>query len=293
MVRAHSPLVRSVRCNTGVKRVLWTGLGLLMLGGCGGGGDASTPVLTPAPASSRWTPKLGDSWQWQLNGVLNTRYDVAIYDVDLFDTPPQTIDALRAQGRKVVCYFSAGSAENWRPDFAGFAAADLGSPLAGWQGEQWLDTRSASVRQVMLGRLDLARGKHCDGVEADNVDGYANASGLPLTAATQIDYNRWLAGAAHARELAIALKNDVEQIPQLLGDFDFAINEQCFEQGDCSPYGAFVAQGKPVFNAEYAARYQQNTGGARDALCQAALAARIQTLVLSRNLDDSYRYACP
>ncbi|WP_172204579.1 endo alpha-1,4 polygalactosaminidase [Niveibacterium sp. COAC-50] len=274
------------------------GLALLALGACGGGGsDSTAPAPSqpdPAPpVSGRWVPALSDTWQWQLNGSLNTSYVASVYDVDLFDTPQTTIDALHAQNRKVVCYFSAGSGEDWRPDYGGFAAADLGAALAGWAGERWLDTRSASVRSVMAARLDLAVSKRCDGVEPDNVDGYANTSGFPLSAATQLNYNRWLAAQAHTRKLAIALKNDLEQLPDLQGDFDFAINEECFALNECSAYASFIALGKPVFNAEYASRYQQNTNGARTALCAAAQQAQIRTLILAQQLDDSYRYACP
>ena len=53
---------------------------------------------------------------------------------------------LKAAGRKVICYFSAGSYEPYRPDAADFAAADLGNELVGWPGERWLDTRSNGVR---------------------------------------------------------------------------------------------------------------------------------------------------
>jgi hypothetical protein len=223
---------------------------------------------------------------------LNTSYAVAIYDIDLFDTSASTINALRASGKRVVCYFSAGSAENWRPDYAQFAAADMGNALSGWAGERWLDTRSANVREVMKQRLDLALSKGCDGVEPDNVDGYTNNPGFALTASTQLDYNHFLANEAHARGLAIALKNDVDQISELEPYFDFAINEQCFQYNECGGYSVFTSKGKPVLNAEYASKYVNNTGGARDALCSAARAANIHTLVLSINLDDSYRYSC-
>jgi len=46
---------------------------------------------------------------------LDTSYDVQMYDIDLFEAPGPTIAALRAAGRAVVCYFSAGSWEEWRP----------------------------------------------------------------------------------------------------------------------------------------------------------------------------------
>lgn len=241
---------------------------------------------------NRWIPRLSDTWQWQLRGTINTSYQVNVYDVDLFDAPQAIINSLKAQGRHVVCYFSAGSSENWRADFSKFLASDMGTDLAGWPGERWLDTRSANVRAIMTARLDLAVQKGCDGVEPDNVDGYANAPGFPLTGDTQLDFNRFIANEAHRRNLAVALKNDLNQVSSLASSFDFAVNEQCFEFNECSGYTAFNGLAKPVFNAEYAQQYRSNTGGARDALCTAAKAANIHTLVLPLQLDDSSRYSC-
>ncbi|GJI92328.1 endo alpha-1,4 polygalactosaminidase [Rugamonas sp. R1(2021)] len=241
--------------------------------------------------SSYWKPALTNTWQWQLKGTANTSYAVAVYDIDLFDTPVATIQALRASGRKVVCYFSAGSSEDWRSDFSSFQASDMGNALSGWAGERWLDARSANVRRIMQIRLDLAVTKGCNGVEPDNVDGYANNSGFPLTAATQLDYNRFLASEAHNRGLTVALKNDTGQLSDLVGDFDFAVNEQCHEYAECDGYQVFIANGKPVFNAEYAASYSSNPT-ARATLCADASARQFHTLVLPRALDDSFRYSC-
>lgn len=272
-----------------------------VLAGCGGGGAASTAATAssaasaPVSSSSRaaqWVPARTDTWQWQLNGTIDTAYPVQVYDIDLFDAPQATIDNLKAQGRKVVCYFSAGSAESWRPDYSQFASADKGNNLAGWSGERWLDTRSANVRNIMQARLDLAASKGCNGVEPDNVDGYTNNPGFPLNSATQADFNLFIANAAHARGLAVALKNDLEQIDTLGASFDFAVNEQCHELDECDGYNAFLASGKAVFNAEYASAYVQNTGGARDSLCRSAKAAQIRTLVLPQALDDSFRFSC-
>src|SRR5262249_22171337 len=121
-----------------------------------------------------WTPKVTDTWQWQLTGTIDTKYNVNVYDIDLFDAPDSVIATLHNAGRHVVCYFSAGSAENWRPDYSKFKSSDLGNPLDGWAGEKWVDTRSANVRSIMAARLDLAKTRGCDGVEPDNVDGYQN-----------------------------------------------------------------------------------------------------------------------
>lgn len=251
-----------------------------------------TACAAPTATPGRWGPQVGDTWQWQLLGPLNTAYDVAVYDIDLFETPASVVEALHADGRRVVCYFSGGSSEDWRPDFGSFAESDMGEPLDEWPGERWLDTGSANVREIMRGRLDLARDKGCDGVEPDNVDAYQNDSSFDLDAMSQLDFNRFLAAEAHARGLAVGLKNDLDQIGELVEHFDFAVNEQCFEYGECDAYANFTAAGKPVFNAEYAEHYQLNEDGGRDELCRSAHAASIATLVLPHDLDDSLRFAC-
>ena len=242
--------------------------------------------------AAQWQPAISDTWQWQLIGTVKTTYNVKVYDVDLFDTPTSIIDELHGKGTKIVCHFSAGSAENWRPDFSRFQSSDMGNALDEWGGEYWLDTRSANVRQIMTERMDLAKATKCDGVGPDNVDGFANDTGFTLTAATQIEYNRFLSDLAHARDLAIGLKNDVAQLADLVANFDFAVNERCHEFDECDAYNIFVNVGKPVFNAEYADKYVKNTGGARDALCQDSLNRNLRTLILPKELDGSFRYSC-
>ncbi|MCO1394971.1 endo alpha-1,4 polygalactosaminidase [Burkholderia cenocepacia] len=252
---------------------------------------ASPPaVAAPARAASHWTSAVGDTWQWQLKGKLNTSYNVAIYDIDLFDTDVATIAALKQAGRKVVCYFSAGSSENWRPDFSKFKASDQGNKLDDWEGERWLDIRSSNVREIMTARLDRAVAKGCDGVEPDNVDGYANDTGFPLQDTDQYAFNVFIANEAHKRNLAVGLKNDVDQLVALEPSFDFAVNEECNEQKECDGYTVFTSKSKPVLNAEYAGKYRTSSG--QRTLCNAARALNMRTLVLAKKLDDSYRFSC-
>lgn len=104
----------------------------------------------------------------------NTTPDVSIFDIDLFDTPKETIQQLHALGKKVICYFSAGSYENWRPDASEFKPEDLGHNLDGWPGEKWLKLSSDNVRRIMKERMKMAVEKGCDGVDPDNVDAYVS-----------------------------------------------------------------------------------------------------------------------
>ncbi|MCB1955233.1 MAG: endo alpha-1,4 polygalactosaminidase [Rhodocyclaceae bacterium] len=254
-------------------------------GGSGGGGG------TGGTAASWYQPGVGTTWQWQLNGSLDTRVAAAIYDIDLFDVDAAQIASLQAAGRRVICYFSAGSYEGWRPDASRFQAAELGKTLDGFADERWLDIRSANVAQIMKDRLDLAVRKGCDGVEPDNVDGWDNDSGFALDRASQLAFNRMLATESHARGLAVGLKNALGEIPDLVGDFDFAVNEQCFEFDECDALAPFVAAGKPVLGAEYLARYVSDAA-ARDALCADARARGFSTLILPLDLDNSFRFSC-
>jgi hypothetical protein len=215
--------------------------------------SADRPSPQPTPATlSWWQPTPATSWQWQLTGKIDTSFDVQMYDVDLFDTPQSTIDQLHTDGRIVICYFSAGSWEDWRNDAAQFPNAVKGKNLDNWPGEMWLDIRQLNTLDpIMSARLDLALQKGCDGVEPDNVDGYANDTGFPLSTQDQLDYNRWLSEQAHQRGLSIGLKNDLDQIPDLLAFFDWALNEECFSYDECHLLQPFVAANKAVFGVEY------------------------------------------
>jgi hypothetical protein len=199
----------------------------------------------------------GTSWQWQLTGTVDTTVldnvsnSKKMYDIDLFDNSAATISSLKAKGITVVCYFSAGTSENWRPDFGSFPASVQGSGN-GWPGEKWLDVRQWGILgPLMSARMDLAVSKGCDGIEPDNVDGYSNSTGFPITAADQITFNKNIAAAAHARGLNVALKNDVDQISQLVSSFDWALNEECYHYNECDGYSAFTAQNKLVAGVEY------------------------------------------
>lgn len=249
-----------------------------------GGPDASTPPTGDAAANA-WQPPANTSWQWQLSGTVDTSVNVSMYDVDLFDTPQATIDALHAAGRRVICYVDAGSWEPNRPDSAQFPAAVLGDVMQGWPDEKWLDIRDARVAQLIDARLDVAVTKHCDGVEPDNVDGYANTTGFPLAASDQLAYNSHLATAAHARGLSVGLKNDLDQVTDLVADFDWALNEQCFQYSECAQLAPFVTAGKAVFEVEYGSASLATT------VCPQANSDGFETLIKDLNLD-SWRVAC-
>jgi hypothetical protein len=205
----------------------------------------------PVACDGCWTPDPSTTWQWQLQGEIDTSVDAEMYDVDGLETPASIVLALHEAGRAVVCYLSAGSWESWRPDAAEFPGSVRGASN-GWPGERWLDIRKLRVLgPIMQARLDVCADKGFDAVEFDNVDGYRNRTGFPLTGADQLRYNVYLGNQAHRRGLSAVLKNDLGQVRGLLPYFDVALNEQCFQYEECNRLRPFVAASKAVFTVEY------------------------------------------
>lgn len=93
---------------------------------------------------------------------------------DLFDNHISTFKTLQDSGKKVICYFSAGSYEDWREDKGEWDDKDLGKGLEGWAGEKWVNVSSPNVHKVMKERINLAWRKGCDAIDPDNVDGYVS-----------------------------------------------------------------------------------------------------------------------
>ncbi len=251
-------------------------------------------ATAPSPDASAttdliWHPPLNTTWQWQLTDLpLDQSFDVDMYDIELFDNDASVVAALHAQGRKVICYISVGSWEDWRPDADRFPQEIIGKDYAGWEGEKWLDIRRIDLLgPIMRNRLDLCKAKGFDGVEPDNIDGYTNDTGFPLTYEDQLAYNIWLANEAHARGLSIGLKNDPEQVTDLLPYFDWALTEDCFVEGWCEQLLPFIDAEKPVFAAEYS-----DTGVTLEDFCPQAAVLNFSAILKDRGLD-AYREACP
>ncbi len=289
-------------CSRSIARPFWshaTSFGLcvslaLLLPSCGcsKGDPDPDPELDVGPApvvEGNWyKPTSATTWQWQLVDAVNSTYDVEVYDIDLYNVPDAEIAAMQSQGRKVICYFSAGSYEPFRSDAGDFPAEVIGKVLDGFEDENWLDIRQESVLEIMRKRLDMAVQKGCDGVEPDNVDGYQNPSGFPLSDSDQLIFNKKLANEAHTRGLAVGLKNDLDQIPRLVRYFDFSVNEQCHEFSECDSLVPFVSANKPVWNAEYEQNFVDNPAE----ICPASLSLNLRTLILPLDLDDSFRITC-
>ena len=219
-------------------------------------GAALVATLLAAPSArtgaARWQPRPGTTWQWQLTVPVDLTVRAQVYDIDGFDNSAIVVRRLHRLGRKVICYVDAGAWESFRPDAGRFPRAVLGKVNPEWPDQRWLDIRRLDVlAPIMRARLDMCRRKGFDGVELDEIDGWQNDTGFPLTAADQLRYNRFLAREVRKRGMAAGLKNDVDQVRELVGSFDFLVNEQCFQFHECQRLVPFVRAGKAVFHVEY------------------------------------------
>ena len=239
---------------------------------------------------ARFTPNT--TWNWQLSGALNSEPDADVYVVDMFaQLQDKSIEPLHALGRQVICYFSAGTYEPWRPDEGLFAQFELGKPYIGFDNENWLNINNPEIVKLMVNRLDMAVALGCDGVELDNVDAFVNDTGFNITQNDALIYTRVLANEAHKRGLAVALKNNVELVEDVVDYFDLLINEECFQYNECEGYLPIIEAGKPVFNAEYTEEHI-NDPVAREELCVRSRDLGFQTLFLPLALDGSFRLSC-
>lgn len=235
-----------------------------LLAACTGPNPISqAPGFSPgavAPAT-RWIPAAGDSYQIQYSGKLDTGVAADVYDLDMFDTPASVVSTLHDLGRHVVCYVDVGTWENWRPDAKDFPKSVLGKKDGHWKGERWLDVRATSILEpIMAHRLDLCKKKGFDGVDPDNLDGYQNGTGFPISYREQLAYDTWVAKAAHDRGLTAAQKGDDGQVRDLVKVFDYAVVEQCFAQGWCKKFNVYSGNNRLVVDVEYyknEARFQQ------------------------------------
>jgi endo-alpha-1,4-polygalactosaminidase (GH114 family) len=269
------------------------GVGLTQGSASNAGGSASSTPAPPPPGNgnhttgSFWQPPAGATWQIVLQYALNdTLPDVAVYDIDLFENPNSTIASLHALNRSVICYFSAGSYEDFRPDSNQFKPSDYAKPLDGWPGEYWLNTNSSNVRNIMTERLKLAASKGCDGVDPDNVDGYDNDTGLDLTTSDAIDYLNFLAITAHGLNMSLGLKNAAEIVNQTIDMMQWEVNEQCEQYQECDLFQPFIGAGKPVFHIEYPSSAPDVSASTKAGICGYSTAEGFSTILKDLDLDD-------
>ncbi|MCG8915696.1 endo alpha-1,4 polygalactosaminidase [Actinokineospora sp. PR83] len=144
-----------------------------------------------------------------------------------------------------ICYVNAfqaqpGAEAEWGDlvlrDATGSAVVD-----EDW-GEALLDLRTPDKRDRVAAKvnawIDECAAKGFQAVEPDNFDSFTRSRGL-LSAADAQDFIRLLSAHAHDTGLAIGQKNTSELAPDReRNGLDFAVAEECGEQGDCDEYTA-------------------------------------------------------
>lgn len=283
---------------------------------------ATPPPGTP-PSSSGWwrpTPATRLALHWVLSGAIdvnnpthmglrdfsgNTLPEPDVYDIDGEMNPKATVDYLHAKGKKVICYFDAGVYETYRGDASKFQALSpqiWGKADVGWENSYWLDIRRVSALEpIMKARMQMCKDKGFDAIEPDEIDGWENDTGFPITYQDQIVYNIALARWAHEIGMSIGQKGDTVQTRDLVGHFDWTLNEECYAFNECTTVydpllnkdfpslQLYVQANKAVFIAEYKA-YTSSVWASK---CADSTANRFNTTRFKLNLaTTSGRMPC-
>jgi hypothetical protein len=212
---------------------------------------AVATLVVAAPAGAFWHPTATTSpWQWQLHGKFELTPGASVYDLDGFRYSATDVLAVQAKGARAICYLDVGGWEEDRPDAARFPRSVLG--LEARPGVRWLDiAHYRRFAPLIERRIAMCARKGFDAVDPDELDAYENRTGFPITGRDQIRYNFWVATVAHRHGMAVGLENDERQVEKLVGYFDFAIVERCFQYEECVLPQAFTDADKAVFEAEY------------------------------------------
>jgi hypothetical protein len=279
-------------------------------------------VARHAGATSWWQPGQLTSWAYVIGEnypltvppvVDGTPTPVQAVDADLGDqdglassgmpiadsTIESSVSAIHAMGAHAICYVDAGTAENWRSDYAEFDPSELGGDVPGWPGEEfvnvadWASSVSSgyeTLQTIMTNRVALCQEEGFDAIEADNVDAYSdgNIGDFTLSMSQEETYIDQLVAIAHSDGLAFFLKNEVNGDSLITTEaplVDGEIDEQCWQYSECSALDVFVQEGKPVLNVEY-------QSFAEATLCAEANAFPMASIQAGVNLTGPVNYGC-
>jgi hypothetical protein len=145
--------------------------------------------------SKQW-PLFFQNYTWAMKAWGNANDPVAgamVVDVDI-DEQKDLIKPLRDAGHIVVCYFSIGTMEPWRPDVqhnkSAWESACV-NKMKHWD-ECWLNIMKPQLlKDLQSPRFHRAVAEGCHAIEPDNIDCYANQAcyqGMGLTSAQAKPY---------------------------------------------------------------------------------------------------------
>ncbi len=245
----------------------------------------------PAPGTINLPPTGKVGWDWQIGASGDSNVTVpagiTLLDLDGFNISASKVSSLKAQGIYTVCYIDAGSYEDGRSDSSLYPAylkifkdvqwnewfldvQDVFRPIqpAGTQlvNNQWVDASgkplvglptAGAFAPLLKARLKMCADKGFDALEPDNLQNDENAGGK-VTQQQQLDFNSWIADAAHDVGLAAFQKNGPNKILQkdsagkmMVEKFDAILNEECQQYSECGPLAEYVKRGKLALNTEY------------------------------------------
>ncbi|WWC68271.1 uncharacterized protein I206_102194 [Kwoniella pini CBS 10737] len=257
--------------------------------------SSSGVILVATGSATPFSPNLSTSFIYDLDNqpiaapVITTQSKLSLnkttYIVDMAQSTTEQIANYHAKGKKVGCYFSAGTWEPFRTDAKSFlpecycgqnvttdsagkcTGQGANNNLLGEWGEWWLDIRSdkclKNIKEIMTTRIKAAAAKGCDAVDPDNVDAWTNTQNFGITKQNEVDYLLWLSVTARSNGLGIDLKNSGDLITDpdsgkstnwttsLVNAFDFNVIESCHEYDECEKYDPFLKAGKPQIQIEY------------------------------------------
>ncbi|WP_233574073.1 endo alpha-1,4 polygalactosaminidase [Amycolatopsis panacis] len=206
----------------------------------------STGSAAPRPVNA---PPTGAPVDYQLGGAYPPPEGVTVVSRDHGAAP--------AAGLYNICYVNAfqaqpGADAEWDADLL-LRAGDGKLVVDNDWHETLLDLRTPEKREriaaKVYGWIDQCADKGFQAVEPDNYDSFLRSEGL-LTDAEAQEFVRLLSAHAHGKGLAVAQKNTSELAPRHAANgLDFAVVEECGEQGDCAEYVS--AFGDHVIVIEY------------------------------------------
>lgn len=246
------------------------------------------------------------TWDWILGGKLPTTPPVVDYlDLDAFDAPKRYVKKAKANGTTTICYISAGTLENWRPDKDAFwkkhrkqlkkgKPGIIGKSYPDWPGERWLNfTRYKVFLPLMVKRMKTCQRKGFEMIEFDNLDAYDNRTSFKIRKSDAIRYAKALAKKANAIGLVAVHKNTTELNRKLEPYFGAQLLEDCVLYNFCSDAKHYRKAGKPVFNAEYPEAWEdEGKTFNRTKACAKTDASDVSMIVKKLDLDDWVK-RCP
>lgn len=272
---------------------------IALLSGCLPWGDAGDWADAPAGVTS---------WEWILDveSLPSAPAAVRYFGMDGFDVEVGYVGVVAATGASPWCYMSAGTAEEFRDDYADFVALDdaerelgnegvLGGVLPDWPDERWLNLRRAEVLlPLMEARLSICADKGFTLVELDNMDGHTNETGLELSVMEARSWVASLVAAANDRGMGVIHKNASDLVVDLEPSMDALLLESCVLDSFCEEAATpFLDAGKPVMNAEYPERWRAEGRGFKlDDVCAESERVGVSTLIKMLALDER-SIVCP